>query len=230
MRELVFVVGMHRSGTSAVSLGLQALGLKLGEGAPLPPHFSNPKGYGELADVMQFHDAFLKAFGATWRRPDLPVYFQTSAVRVAEWVDKLCYLIERLYPFPGRYVVKDPRLCVLHLLWHIACEKLSIDKRVILTRRDPMAMRDSMEQRGDGLDASAFDQLLLLSIAGIQEWERCPSSRHSVIRFPGDFEASVTQTWRRVGEQLGIRWNTEAAADVYDRALVHHDALSSVSP
>jgi hypothetical protein len=42
----VFIVGMHRSGTSALSGALEKLGLSVGK-TVMPPHAQNPKGYFE---------------------------------------------------------------------------------------------------------------------------------------------------------------------------------------
>src|SRR5690606_4349244 len=64
-REAIIVLGMHRSGTSAVS-GVLA---KLGAQAPrslMPPTQDNPRGYWESSELMKFHDRVLESAGHRW--------------------------------------------------------------------------------------------------------------------------------------------------------------------
>lgn len=42
--RVVVILGMHRSGTSVLSAGLEALGVEFGENL-IPPRPDNPKGY-----------------------------------------------------------------------------------------------------------------------------------------------------------------------------------------
>ncbi|MBV5267025.1 MAG: hypothetical protein JZU67_00575, partial [Burkholderiaceae bacterium] len=52
--NLIFVLGMHRSGTSAITRGLQVLGVSLGENLLPPVLLDNPKGYFEDVDFAAF--------------------------------------------------------------------------------------------------------------------------------------------------------------------------------
>src|SRR5262245_1322694 len=77
----IFVLGMHRSGTS---LFAGVLGL-LGAGLPknlLPANSWNPKGYFEPLDIVNLHEEMLSALGSSWadlRRLD-PALFNSAAV------------------------------------------------------------------------------------------------------------------------------------------------------
>ena len=51
--RLVLVLGMHRSGTSALARGLRVLGIALGDDL-LPAHPCNPKGFFEDAGLYAF--------------------------------------------------------------------------------------------------------------------------------------------------------------------------------
>src|ERR1700754_2964112 len=66
----VLVLGMHRSGTSAVTRLLGMTGLDMANAdALLPAHASdNPDGYWERADINALNDALLAARGFAWNR------------------------------------------------------------------------------------------------------------------------------------------------------------------
>src|SRR5271166_5535385 len=73
-RICVLVVGMHRSGTSAVASALGELGLALPrEGDLLGPRFGNEKGHFESLSLMSLGDEALRLLGGSWDDPpELP--------------------------------------------------------------------------------------------------------------------------------------------------------------
>src|ERR1700722_16007488 len=59
----VLVVGMHRSGTSALAGALETMGLFVGPSeALIGPHPTNPEGYSELRAVSDINDKVLPHF------------------------------------------------------------------------------------------------------------------------------------------------------------------------
>src|ERR1700722_14478144 len=66
-RPGVLVVGMHRSGTSAVAGVRHRLGLDTGDPADaLPGDWSNPDGHWESRRLLAFNERLLSAMGAKW--------------------------------------------------------------------------------------------------------------------------------------------------------------------
>src|SRR5215469_9555194 len=64
-RRAVFVLGMHRSGTSAVTRVLNLLGVELGTGL-MAASPDNERGYWEHLGIVQEHDQLLEALGSSW--------------------------------------------------------------------------------------------------------------------------------------------------------------------
>ena len=58
----LLVLGMHRSGTSAVAGALRLAGVDLGADL-MAPAADNPKGFFEHAGVVAIHDRLLQALG-----------------------------------------------------------------------------------------------------------------------------------------------------------------------
>lgn len=63
-RRLVIVLGMHRSGTSALSRSLMALGLSLGQSL-LDPQPDNPLGYWEDREIVAINEEVLASSGSS---------------------------------------------------------------------------------------------------------------------------------------------------------------------
>src|SRR6516164_8769546 len=61
----VIVLGMHRSGTSAVTRVVSLLGADLPKNL-LPPSLTNELGYWESSDLMTIHDELLSSGGSKW--------------------------------------------------------------------------------------------------------------------------------------------------------------------
>ena len=64
-RRAILVLGMHRSGTSALTRLLALCGADLPQRL-MEPNFANPKGYWEPADIVDLHDEMLAAAGSSW--------------------------------------------------------------------------------------------------------------------------------------------------------------------
>lgn len=112
--QLVLVLGMHRSGTSALSGLLIQAGLE-GPQDLMPPLEANPKGYWESLGALQLNDNMLRQLGMKW---DSSSSFHGHAWKLNEpaaneWRDGLLKLLHSSYPAGGIALLKDPRLCVL---------------------------------------------------------------------------------------------------------------------
>ena len=62
----ILILGMHRSGTSALAAGIQlAIGAAMG---PLIKEnlLENPKGFFEVFDIVNLNDRVLHSFGGSW--------------------------------------------------------------------------------------------------------------------------------------------------------------------
>src|SRR5574340_381926 len=66
-KRIIVVLGMHRSGTSAITRGLKALGVSLGEHLLEPATDNNEKGFWEDRNVNSLNIALLKELGHDWQ-------------------------------------------------------------------------------------------------------------------------------------------------------------------
>ncbi|HYW54066.1 MAG TPA: sulfotransferase [Dongiaceae bacterium] len=151
-RDAVFVVGMGRSGSSALA---RILGLCGGE-LPrrlLPPNFANPRGYWEPLRALELNDAFLAAHESSWYDGSLALQTgRTGAVERRRFVDAIAAFFASEYEAAATAVVKEPRITALLPYWIEGAHRAGRSVKFVHVLRDPAAVAASLAQR-DGLCA-----------------------------------------------------------------------------
>jgi hypothetical protein len=140
----VLVLGMHRSGTSALARVVNLLGFHVGdEGALVRPSAANPAGHWEVEALSQFNAELLVALDGTGSAPPAAAADELSALAGGEWGTRAKELIDE--SFAGRpWVWKDPRLCLLLPFWRRVLDEAPT---VVATVRNPLEVADSLEVR-----------------------------------------------------------------------------------
>lgn len=118
LRRVLLVLGMHRSGTSA----LAGLLCQQGFQAPLEADGGdahNPTGYWEPHQLRAFHNSLLEGAQSSWEDPLLPVLpWQPQHLEAA--LEELEEALAADFPSTDQQAValiKDPRQCRLLPLW-----------------------------------------------------------------------------------------------------------------
>ena len=146
-REALLLLGMHRSGTSALALAYQQLGWELGRDLLAAKPEINQYGFGENRQVVDFNDRLLVSYDRQWfqQRP-LPTgwHEQTQAQAL---IDEAAAIIDDQYAGLQRFLIKDPRLCLTLPIWLQSLQDLNIRPRIILALRHPESVARSIEQR-----------------------------------------------------------------------------------
>ena len=66
MKRVIVVLGMHRSGTSAITRGLQELGADLGPDLMPAAEGDNDKGFWEDMGAYRINERILSKLGSSW--------------------------------------------------------------------------------------------------------------------------------------------------------------------
>jgi len=229
----VLVLGMHRSGTSALAGALEAMGLEVGPNADLmPADVGNPEGYFELLSVVRANDDLLAHFEGRWDSPPdfAPVWFEdpVGIEFVGEWRRRLGELFES-----ERYLLKDPRISILLPLWRRVTNDQSC---AVVIVREPLEVAASLTKR-NGLPTlsglalwAAYNRAMLRDLQGARV-HVCNYA--DLIEHPeevlGDVATSL-RAWGEVREDLDLkpvfetikpelRRNTIVAADLASEVL-----------
>lgn len=156
----VLVTGMHRSGTSALSRGLQMLGVYLGNDF-LCTQPDNPTGYWEDKNICAINERLLAVLGLKWADVALieDTRWQEPAVE-ALLVEPIEYLRAHFLDRP-LWGFKDPRTIRLLPFWQSALHHLDVNESYVVAIRNPRSVVSSLMKR-DGMDAVTAHLLWLV--------------------------------------------------------------------
>lgn len=146
-RQALLVLGMHRSGTSAIALAFGQLGWELGRDPLDTRREVNRDGFGENRAVVDLNEAALSRFDRRWYHlSPLPAEWW-KAPEAADLVQEAILVIEQQYAGSDRLLLKDPRLCLTLPLWLQALERLQVESRVLMAFRHPENVARSLARR-----------------------------------------------------------------------------------
>jgi hypothetical protein len=196
----ILVLGMHRSGTSAVTRVINLLGADLG-GDLLPPAEDNALGFWEHRGIVKIHEELLDALGSSWHSVQpLPAgWLSTTAAITARGK-----LIDTLREFSNAplWAVKDPRLCRLLPLWLLVLDDLNVRAHAVFVVRHPDEVGQSLLTR-DGIPLAhtrlLWLQHLVEAEAASRDFSRVVISYDDLLR---DWRGCV----QRMGSELLLQW------------------------
>lgn len=217
----ITVLGMHRSGTSALTRVINLLGVELGKNL-LSAQSDNVKGFWEEAEIVALNDRLLAAFGQRWDDVlNLPhEWYQSPAIFSIR--DELVKVIGAELKNAPLWGIKDPRLCRLLPLYKNILTS-DTGRRAILVFRDPMEVALSLQRRNN----LPLYYGLLLWIRYVMDGE---INSRDIPRVRVAYD-ELLLNWRRVvsriEQQLQIEWpvpveNASAAIEDFLDPGLHH--------
>ena len=147
MKTAYFVLGMHRSGTSALSGVLKLMGLEFGSNL-MQASEENPKGYFENNLIYLLNEKILKETDSSWD----DYHFNITNIptkQISKYIKEAKKLIKEEFRYSESFVIKDPRICLLFPIWEQACIELNIKIKVIIPYRNPMEVTKSLNKRNN---------------------------------------------------------------------------------
>ncbi|HEY2347292.1 MAG TPA: rhamnan synthesis F family protein [Xanthomonadaceae bacterium] len=197
----ILVLGMHRSGTSALTRVLNLLGCAL-PGDLLGANPSNPAGHWESRRALEINDALLHGLGREW--DDLRAmpadWLCSDAATVAR--GRIVEFVRAEAASAPLWALKDPRLCLLAPLWIEVLDELGVDVRVVVPIRDPVEVAASLSRR-DGTPPAASHLLWLRHVVAAEAASR---NRRRVLAGYDGLLADPHGLADRIAHALGIAW------------------------
>ena len=224
-RKVILVLGMHRSGTSAVTRCLNLLGAEVGNKL-IPPAEDNRSGFWEHADVVAVHEELLKDLGRAWHDARaLPEGWPLSAAARKARV-KLARLIADEFDASALCAVKDPRLCRFVPLWREVLLESGLDAVALLVVRHPAEVACSLNAR-DGLRC---ETTCLNWLQHFVEAETATRGMPRSLLAYDDLLADWRNVFAKAGRALRVQWpvpieDAHPTIDAFlDRTERHHVA------
>jgi hypothetical protein len=220
-KSCVLVLGMHRSGTSALTGALHKSGLRVTMDI-LPANGANPLGYFESRSLMDVNDRILAELGGEWSAPpDLEEGFEQTrqVVRLSRLARAT---LEQV--LPAGAVWKDPRNCLLMPIW-----RQMIDQRspALLIWREPSEVAGSLGKRSNDLPGvvglALWARYNRDALRGLEGRRVLVLSYEGLLGDPNLYAAEVVSFLRSGGLDLPLRDTAEEDfARHLDPSLRHH--------
>lgn len=202
-KRAIAVLGMHRSGTSTLTRGLNLLGVYLGEGKDLtPPDRYNREGYWERRDLYHLQNRLLTTLQRSWDTVlPLPDRWQDAA-EVQPFRDELVALIRQKFAGVSLWGWKDPRSTLLIDLWKDILVELGTELAVVFAVRNPLDVARSLQNR-DGIPCDkGFGIWFNYNITALRAIANLPTAFLSYDRFLANWEPEL----RSCAHSLDIDW------------------------
>lgn len=145
-RTAIVVLGVHRSGTSAMSGMMAKSGLNLGKSV-LGENQSNPKGHFENLRLLKFNNSLLHEFDVQWHNTVCLSENWWENESLANRKSELKSLMIKEFNDSKNLLFKDPRLCILLPLYLSVFNELNIRPKFIITLRHPQPVAQSLKKR-----------------------------------------------------------------------------------
>jgi len=209
------VLGMYRSGTSAVARALNLCGAFLPDRVVAARLGINPKGFWETEAVTDLDARFLEHLGADWNRVDFEL--PTHGPLTDEFVLNVREVLQQEHGAAPLILIKDPRICVLAPLWDRALREGGYRPVYVVVVRHPAEVAGSMETQGD-----------MPLARGLALWHTYMRRAEAFVAEGGVDAVHIRYTelledWRRVvgrvARRLSIALDIDKRADEVDRFL-----------
>ncbi|WP_095648550.1 glycoside hydrolase family 99-like domain-containing protein [Pseudomonas indica] len=172
-RKVLVVLGMHRSGTSAITRGLEVLGVDLGGNLMPAAKDNNEKGFFEDLDIHAFNGKLLTSLGSAWDRLGAIQAKQLLEPRFAHLQDEAEALLTGKLAATGIFAFKDPQTSLLIPFWHAIFERMELDAHYLICFRNPLSVAASLRKRDGMTPAKAQLLWAKYSLAALRDTNSC---------------------------------------------------------
>jgi hypothetical protein len=145
--KLIVVLGMHRSGTSAITRGLQVMGVDLGDRVMSPVTDINPKGFWEDIDINALNIEMLSTIGNDWHHLAEIDSTDIEILRKKGYFLRAAELLQQKLNGTPIFAFKDPRVAKLLPFWKRIFSDYQFDVTYLLAVRHPLSVVKSLARR-----------------------------------------------------------------------------------
>jgi len=233
-KEAILILGMHRSGTSALAGTMGHLGFEMGHEFVETDIRINAKGYWENSDSTILDQELLVHLGSNWFDVlDLPEGW-IQRCESTEFENRLIGIIDAQFGDLKQWAIKDPRLCRLLPFWIGTLDRVHTAAKCLVIVRHPFEVCQSLRKR-DGIDEPYALLLWLRYILDCEFHSRVVKRSFMTYR---DLLSDWRQTLQLSFNQTGLKFphltpsEEQGISAFVDKKLMHHseENLSVTSP
>lgn len=210
-KTLVLIVGMHRSGTSAMSGILSTLGLNLGSDV-VGAGKDNEKGFFENRKFLQLNKDILSFNNGNW--DDVPTEIKYNK----ELNDRLKVLLKEEFLKFDTLVIKDPRISLLHNQYYKFATGMQYKVKTIIILRNPHEIVDSLIVR------NKFERGKCYEIISKYYFKLLDINHNNIsINFNELIHGDRVRVVDKLCNYLNINYNIYTINAFLDKKLKHHN-------
>lgn len=223
VRRLVCVLGMHRSGTSAVTQLLHRFGAKVGAQLLDAMEGVNDEGFWEDSRVVDLNERLLAASASHWQDHAAPGAADPQVLAALRREALACFAEH--YATAGIWAIKDPRLCRLLPFWLEVWREAGFEVCFVHVLRHPYAVAKSLYRR----DRIPVEYGVLLWLVYTLDAMSHSAGQPGIVAAFDAFSQSPLELPRQLESHCGIHWPLapalwdEAAAAAVKPALRHQN-------
>lgn len=216
--KVVFVIGMHRSGTSAFTASLSACGLNPGNSLLSAMEGVNDQGFWEDRRLVAINEAILDCSGVKW-------YALGSNAPVLKYggeiVTQAINLLADTNESTSVRVFKDPRLCITLPFWVDLCVNQGMQACFCFISREPLEVAKSLLRR-DGFPVVYGLWLHENYMRLVEKYQASYCPQYSTTY--SEFLSSPSEVLKDLERQLSLGLNVDENSlnKVVDPNLRHH--------
>ncbi|NBV71229.1 MAG: glycosyltransferase [Burkholderiaceae bacterium] len=217
--DVVVVLGMHRSGTSAITKGLELFGVDLGQNL-LAGDENNPKGYFEDNQLITINDNILRTSGLFWSTLQFIEPADLLGPRFQKEQNEAREFLKGKLAQGTPIGLKDPRLCRTLPLWQKILVEMGVRVGYLLVFRDPFEIAASLKER-DGMSVDYG-----LTLWGSYQTDALRHTEGKSRLFVGFHQllANSERELARMSEFLETAWEPEAKSTLeYEKKFLESD-------
>lgn len=228
IKRVVLVLGMHRSGTSALTRALNLLGFAIPK-TLIKANSTNETGHWESRRVARLNDRILAEGELDWSSWECGALSQISASKRKEFVQDIIQTLKAEFEGHQDIVLKDPRICRLAPIYFQAFAAMNAEVHPVIIFRNPLEVATSLEKRND-IHAVDAIHLWLRYILDAEEATR--KMERSFVHYDS-FLDNWPLVMGKIQEHFGLDWpvSVEDAKPQIDahinRGLKHNEYSSA---
>lgn len=202
--KAICILGMHRSGTSAIARAVNLLGPYMGRAEDLMPSVEgdNPHGFWEHRAIFSFHERLLFFLALSWDSTFPPPEEWWKRPEIIPYREELKQLIREEFSGRSLWMWKDPRTCLLLPLWQHVLRELGIEVYYLLCMRNPVDVASSLLRRNSFPKSKSSSLWLLYNLSALH-WTS--GARRIFVNYD-DLMEDWERPLRKVSAFFGIPW------------------------
>ena len=220
-KKIIVVLGMHRSGTSAVARSLQVFQIDLGDKLMPAAEGNNPKGFWEDLEINALNEEMLRAIDAGWHHFSRVKLNHVALLRKAGFFDRAVALLMSKTSVAPAFGFKDPRTTKLLPFWKPVFARCDFQVKYVLVVRHPMSVMKSLAKREGFVPEKSYMLWLahvLEGLTGTNQTDRVLVDYDRLIENP---ERELNRVSAALGMSISADKLEEFKIEFLDTALRH---------